>query len=268
MYTWLGENIAWGYTTPQGVMNGWMNSQGHRNNILNSEFWEIGVGYYDGNYWVQDFGRRSGVYPLVINNEAAQTDSPQVTLYVYGTWNEMRLRNDDQPWTAWQRFQNSLTWQLPNVRGEHTVTVEMRTSTKSATSSDSIFLNASASPRLGNLPDQLTIIYSRADRQFVPSSIVLTPLNVGNEEPLNWEVSSTVDWFALDSPQGTTPAPLTIIPIEPLPLTTTSANGAITVTATWPPEVAGSPHTIMITLITIDVPFQKLYLPLLNRSGP
>ena len=54
-----GENIAYGQKTPEDVMNGWMNSSGHRANILNSKFTKIGVGYYQNakgtNYWTQLF---------------------------------------------------------------------------------------------------------------------------------------------------------------------------------------------------------------------
>ena len=54
-----GENIAWGQKTPEEVMNGWMNSEGHRANILNPNFTKIGVGYYQNsagrNYWTQLF---------------------------------------------------------------------------------------------------------------------------------------------------------------------------------------------------------------------
>ena len=39
-----GENIARGYPTPQAVVNGWMNSSGHRANILNASYTQIGVG--------------------------------------------------------------------------------------------------------------------------------------------------------------------------------------------------------------------------------
>ncbi len=60
-YTSAGENIAKGQKTPADVMNGWMNSEGHRANILNSSYTEIGVGYVtDSNgttYWVQHFIR-------------------------------------------------------------------------------------------------------------------------------------------------------------------------------------------------------------------
>lgn len=58
-YRGAGENIAWGQRSPEQVMEGWMNSEGHRANILNSKFTKIGVGYYQNvsgtNYWTQLF---------------------------------------------------------------------------------------------------------------------------------------------------------------------------------------------------------------------
>ena len=57
----LGENIAAGQRTPQEVMNSWMNSPGHRANILNARYTRLGVGYYYNPsapyryYWVQMF---------------------------------------------------------------------------------------------------------------------------------------------------------------------------------------------------------------------
>ena len=55
-YRTAGENIAMGQRTPEEVVNAWMNSEGHRANILNSTFTQIGVGYVsDGNYWTQMF---------------------------------------------------------------------------------------------------------------------------------------------------------------------------------------------------------------------
>lgn len=55
-YRTAGENIAYGYATPQAVVNGWMNSSGHRANILNASYTQIGVGYVaKGNYWTQMF---------------------------------------------------------------------------------------------------------------------------------------------------------------------------------------------------------------------
>jgi uncharacterized protein YkwD len=62
-YRWstYGENIARGQQTPQAVMDSWMNSPGHRANILNCSFKNIGVGVHDGSggpWWTQAFGAR------------------------------------------------------------------------------------------------------------------------------------------------------------------------------------------------------------------
>lgn len=55
-----GENIAMGYADADKVMNGWMNSEGHRNNILGANYKSIGIGCVTVNggvYWVQCFGK-------------------------------------------------------------------------------------------------------------------------------------------------------------------------------------------------------------------
>lgn len=58
-YRTAGENIAMGQTTPEQVMKGWMNSPGHRANILKASFTEIGVGVAKNSggrlYWTQQF---------------------------------------------------------------------------------------------------------------------------------------------------------------------------------------------------------------------
>jgi uncharacterized protein YkwD len=61
-YAW-GENIAYGYPTAQSVMNGWMNSAGHRANILSTNYTQIGVSVVVGSdgipYYTQVFGKRT-----------------------------------------------------------------------------------------------------------------------------------------------------------------------------------------------------------------
>lgn len=58
-YRSAGENIAAGQKDAQAVMDSWMNSSGHRANILNANYTKLGVGYYKGGnygtYWVQEF---------------------------------------------------------------------------------------------------------------------------------------------------------------------------------------------------------------------
>jgi uncharacterized protein YkwD len=66
--TYVGENIAMGYSSPQDVFNGWMNSDGHRTNILRPEYREMGLSYsmthstqYNMSWalWTQVFGKTS-----------------------------------------------------------------------------------------------------------------------------------------------------------------------------------------------------------------
>ncbi len=57
-FTCAGENIAWGQVSPEQVVSAWMNSEGHRANILNARYTKIGVGHLNfagRNYWVQLF---------------------------------------------------------------------------------------------------------------------------------------------------------------------------------------------------------------------
>ncbi|MEA3319239.1 MAG: CAP domain-containing protein [Bacillota bacterium] len=55
-YRTAGENIAQGQQSPEEVVNAWMNSEGHRANIMNENFTHIGVGHVEeGNYWTQMF---------------------------------------------------------------------------------------------------------------------------------------------------------------------------------------------------------------------
>jgi uncharacterized protein YkwD len=58
-YQAAGENIAYGQKTPQEVVTGWMNSPGHRANIMNPNFGKVGIGVYKASngtiYWTQLF---------------------------------------------------------------------------------------------------------------------------------------------------------------------------------------------------------------------
>ncbi|MFC4386213.1 CAP domain-containing protein [Gracilibacillus marinus] len=55
-YRTAGENIAKGQQSPEEVVQAWMNSEGHRKNILNPDFTHIGIGYVgNGNVWTQQF---------------------------------------------------------------------------------------------------------------------------------------------------------------------------------------------------------------------
>lgn len=164
-YVYAGENLHAGSSTAAGAMNGWMNSPGHRANILSMDFRELGVGYNydssdihnvrfdeDGNcvseqtigplyhYWTQNFGTRSSVYPVVIAREAYSTATRNVDLYLYGSgWaQEMRIRNENGSWTAWQTFSTDVAWLLSTGAGTKEVFVEIRSGATVRSASDTI----------------------------------------------------------------------------------------------------------------------------------
>jgi uncharacterized protein YkwD len=271
-YSSLAENIAAGQSNPVAVMDAWMNSAGHRANILSSSNWELGLGYYQGGsygqYWVQDFGRRSGVYPLVINNDAASSASRAVSLYIYGhgTFDEMRLRNDDGAWGDWQSFQSRLNWELGCGAGAHTVSVEMRNAVQTTSSSDSIELSQNdCTPALGNLPDELNFAYSIADQSLLPQQMEIQLLNINSTQPLSWTVGAQGDWFSMQPQSGTTPATLCVTPSDFNDRIPGVYTGTLTVVVMGPSEVAGSPKAINLRLMVFGQPIRHLYLPYITH---
>lgn len=264
-----GENIAAGYTTPASVVAAWMDSPGHRYNILNSGSWEIGVGYFEGaggyyTYWAQDFGRQDGVFPLIINNDAPATDAPQVSLYIYGLWSEMRLRNDQGAWTDWQPFENQVAWELPLQNGEHTVSVEMRDGAATASSQDTIVLNGyEAEPQLNDLPDKITFTYDVATGKVFPSNIHLTPENVGSMDALVWDIDSQGAWFSVSPGSGVSPESFTISPDLSVPHPDGAQEGSVTLVVTSPADTVGSPHQITVSMLVVSGTLQSVYIPLL-----
>ena len=171
-YNWnsAGENIAAGQATPSSVMTAWMNSSGHRANILRTNYREFGVGYFNQSgdlanirqdqngdcvvdltntgpftrYWTQNFGRRNNVYPIIINREAYETDDIAVDLYIYGSGfaTEMRLRNDGDAFGAWEPFATQRNWMLRPQDGTRQVFVEIRNASMTViANNDSILLS-------------------------------------------------------------------------------------------------------------------------------
>jgi uncharacterized protein YkwD len=214
----ISENIAAGYATPQSVVDAWMNSPGHRQNILSPYNWEVGIGYFMGSgsytrYWVQDFGRRRDVYPVVINGDAAITDDGALTIHTYGTWDNLRVRIDQDEWSPWQPFAVPLAWQLKARVGTHTVEVEMRNATESATASDSIYLSQhTAEPELNQLPDTLTFFYNSTLGSVSPSVHSIQPLAFGGDPSYLWQVAKDASWLHISPEQGNSTE---IVSIEP-----------------------------------------------------
>ncbi len=135
-YHAIGENIAAGQASPTDAVAEWMKSPGHRNNILSRDWNEIGIGYSFSNdskfqrYWVQDFGSRYNVFPVIINGEQPDTKTPLVHLYLYGAgWaQQMRLSNDGKNWTPWEPYVPVRDWNLAEGSGLRAVYAEVKNS--------------------------------------------------------------------------------------------------------------------------------------------
>ena len=255
-------------------MDGWMESSGHRANILHTQLWEIGIGYYNGgswgHYWVQDFGRRNGVFPLIINRDAASTTNKVVTIYIYNDANQpftqMRLKNDSGAFGAWQAFQSSFAWEIACTAGSHTVTAELRTSGGAIyTSSDDITYNGSPClPTLGGLPGSLFFMYSTASGEL-PVPVSLIPANTTTNDPISWSLTTSGTWFNVSPTTGTTPNTFSITPTNLGSLSPGFYEGSVTVTATSPGNTQGTPKIVTLQLTVVSGPLFFIYLPSVTR---
>lgn len=175
-YQWAAaaENIAAGSVSARAVVNLWMGSPGHRGNILSTDYNEVGTGFvFDGSdaadvrqdrdsncipelfgtgpfrrYWTQKFGRRNNSFPVVIEREAYSTGNRLVDLYLYGSgWAvEMRLRNENGAFSAWQPFRTNTQWTLSSGNGTKTVFAEVRSGVGSVRSSNDRIVLQGTSP--------------------------------------------------------------------------------------------------------------------------
>ncbi len=215
----VAENIAAGFATPADVVQAWMDSPGHRANILSETNWEIGIGYFEGpglyrRYWVQDFARPNDRYPLVLDGDAPVTETGDLSVYIYGDWKDVRFRTDDGPWSPWRPFQRPLTYRLEGVAGLHTVHAEMRTEEGFVkTASDEIVLSQSnIQPALSDLPERLTFTFFTETGQIQPESYSVQPVQGAGASSYTWRVEVQGSWINVTPAQGSGSEALQIIP--------------------------------------------------------
>ena len=219
-YGYLGssgaENAFCGYVTPEYAIQGWMNSSGHRANLLDPNSREIGLGYYrrssDGRgYVTQDFGTDAVYAPVVIENEALNTTSQQVNLYIYdrqsgGGFSEFNpaiemLVGKDRCFTQanWEPYQTEKSWSLEPGQGWRSVYVKTRDILeRTMTVSDTIYLGA-------NLP---LVDLGYAQMSTTTDRVKLYNLDGGSfsqaQFSLDWRVDNTFGTFGLNWGNGQT----------------------------------------------------------------
>jgi hypothetical protein len=243
--TMVGENYWAGTTTPRQAFDWFMESQPHRENILNPRYREIGVGVatdIDGrSYYVLNFGARPNVLPIFINDGAATTESPQVAILLtneeayplgegsnrMGRAIEVRISNepdlDDQPWRQWEPL---VDWALPDQPAEYTIYVQFRDGAgRTAVSTGRITLVPG--------PDMPTPL---------PPTPTLTPVPpTATSAPTDTPIPSPIPTEELPpSPTAAPPAPP-----SPIPVATPAVTHAVEPTPflTWtplPPAIVAS----------------------------
>lgn len=117
---YYGENVAWGYPTPYDVVIGWMCSPGHRANIQEAGFTELGTGQAKP-YWTQDFGGGRAPRALNLGLHLPEQPDDRVTLYVDVALpaSEVRAMVDGRPFPM-------KTWIGEDARGMRRLALEVK----------------------------------------------------------------------------------------------------------------------------------------------
>lgn len=121
-------------------------------------------------------------------------------------------------------------------------------------------------PRLGNLPAELTYTYFISDTQMFPQSHVVTPRNVGSNDVLTWELDQAGTWFDASVTGGMTPDAFTLTPISYTTAQSMTYTGSVTVTVTSPTGIDDAVQRIDLTLEVKADRANRVYLPLVSRN--
>jgi len=232
-HTYLGENIAAGYSSSGAVIDAWMDSPGHRDNMLSVDFREAGGGYafsgsgYYYHYWTLDLGARNGAqgnafYPVVVNGEAWSTTSLSVDLYVYGQgWaTEMRFRNACGTWAVWESSSCNKAWTLSASSGSPaTVYAQVRRGSTVLESSDSIYLDLP----LRVAPDSLVFLSVQGSAPTMPAEY---GMNIDTFAA--WTARADQGWIKLSKAAGSGQSTV-VVYLAGFPTTVGTRTGTTTV---------------------------------------
>jgi uncharacterized protein YkwD len=275
---YVGENIAVGYSSPAAVMTGWMNSSGHRANILNPDYREIGVGHATGgswgNYWTMDLGAQPNVLPIFINSDAAESTINEVTVTLtkedVSSWGSIgaitSVQLSEDPGfggAAWQPWANELSFELTHGSEQKTVYAKFTDGSNQVVSSDTIMLNEPF-PTLTVSPGQITFLVEAGSGQILPTKALLQ-INNGGGDSLDWSANDNKNWLDISASGGKAPGFVEIsinnnTGILDQPIGTVE-NAVVTVTS-GTPNALNSPQTVIATVQIVDQ-IHKAYLPML-----
>lgn len=262
-YLVAAENIAKGHTTAGSVIDAWMGSEGHRENMLDAAFREAGGGYaasQHDHYWTLDLGSRNDnegnpLYPVVIDNEAWSTSSLQVNLYVYGSsWpaGEMRFRNEGENWSEWEPFSPHKSWSL-NIP-------------LTAQPDQMIFLSEEGTPDTIPESHQMTVDPCGNPLKTVYAQIRQGSTILENSDQIylengceSWNATADKTWIHLDpdhgSGLGTVAVTLGVFPKDPQP-----HSGIITISS------ASHQQEVQVTVVVTEGPLDRTFVPQVTKD--
>jgi hypothetical protein len=215
-YTGYGptaENAMCGYVEPQDTVDGWMNSAPHRANLLNPDLREAGAGYHRDaageGYVVLDLASDRDYAPVIINDEALVTNSPQVRLYLHDQdagdgWSTvgatvavMISNTPNFEGAQWEAYAAEKEWTLSPGEGWRSVYVKSRDRLGQTTVvHDAIYLGERAAD------DQLALEYATQ----VDSSVTIENIEAGSyshvQFSINWLADDTDEHFELLDGRG------------------------------------------------------------------
>ncbi len=120
--------------------------------------------------------------------------------------------------------------------------------------------------QLGGLPDTLTFTYYTESGLLIGANQQLIPLNTGNDETLQWEVTEQSPWLTVSPLQGITSQTFTVNPEGFSTTQVITYTDRITVTVTSPSTVEGSPYPINVTLRVVAGSHYQVMLPAVMRG--
>jgi len=262
-YQILGENVAAGYPTAGGAVNGWMGSAGHRANMLNPEFREAGGGYaYSASsqyvhYWTLDFGSRGQVYPVIVNNEAWSTTDLVVDLYVHGSgWgSQMQFRNEGGNWSAWEPFSANKSWELAipfSVQPNLMIFLSEQGTTPTVPAYYSMTVDSCSGDSAATVDAQIrqgSVTLQSSDEIYISDYCEA------------WTASADQSWILLapDSGLGLTTVTVSVLALPP---------GLGPHTATISVETSEKQANVQVTLVVTDDPLTHSDVPLVALDSP
>jgi uncharacterized protein YkwD len=274
-----GENIYGGQlANVDAAWNFWINSQVHRANLLNPRYREIGIGVGqsdNGTYYTLNFGAQPNVLPFFVTGSAPimtllLTNEDDITtgegVAIMGQATQVRVaEGDDTSSAGWQPWAPTISFQLSDAPGQHTITVEYKddlgrgtkalrtinvselaanpTSTPTATATEvtpTVTLTPSATAT-----GEATATPTLASTQSLTGTVTATPTSTATATPTATALPTETPTLAATStpPPASTPTP------QPTPAAATTAP-----TATSTPVASPTPRvTITAQLIAANL---------------